>query len=123
MSTSKIQKGDSVKVISGKYKGTTGLITKVVTGDKWTPTRVAVDAVAKIVNYQKANRAAGMPGQMTNVDRMIDSSNVQLVDSKGKVSKSFIKISDGKKVRVLKTTKTEVKKAEIAKEVKELTKK
>ncbi|MBC7472072.1 MAG: 50S ribosomal protein L24 [candidate division SR1 bacterium] len=113
MSISKIQKGDKVKVISGKFNGTLGFITKVVKTLKYT--RVSVDSVNKIVKYTKSNKAYGMQGQMTQVDRFIDSSNVALIDEKNTVSKSFIAIEDNKKIRKFRTTNSLVPKPDFKK--------
>lgn len=108
MSISKIQKGDKVKIISGKFKGTIGLITKVVKTLKYS--RVSVDTVNKIVKYTKSNKAYGMQGQMTQVDRFIDSSNVVLIDDKNNVSKSYISLENNKKIRKFRTTESIVPK-------------
>jgi large subunit ribosomal protein L24 len=102
MSISKIQMGDKIKVISGNFKGTLGSITKVIKTQK--STRVSVDSVNKIIKYTKANKSYGVQGQMVQVDRYIDSSNVSLVDENNNVSKAYIKLENTKKVRVLRTT-------------------
>jgi large subunit ribosomal protein L24 len=103
MSISRIQSGDNVKIISGKYKNTIGIVTKVVKllNGK---IRVAVAGVEKIAKFQKANRQYGMPGSISQVDRMIDVSNVSLLDDKGNISKVKIELKDSKKTRVYKTT-------------------
>lgn len=108
MSISKIQKGDKIKIISGKFKGTIGLITKVVKTLKYS--RVSVDTVNKIVKYTKSNKAYGMQGQMTQVDRFIDSSNVALIDDKNNLSKSYISLENNKKIRKFRTTESIVPK-------------
>lgn len=107
MSVAKIQKGDQVKVISGSYRGTVGVVLRVV--KKTLPngrvrTRVSVSSIPEIVDYRKNFRAYNMPGQMKTKARLIDVSNVQLVTADGRVSRSRVVIQDGKKVRVLKKT-------------------
>jgi ribosomal protein L24 len=102
MSTSKIQKGDYVKVISGNFKGTKGIITSVQSSKK--SKRVTVDSIAKIVKYRKSMKQYGMPGQMTSVDRLIDISNVMLLDAKDNVSKVKIDKEKSNTVRKFKTT-------------------
>jgi ribosomal protein L24 len=99
MSISKIQSGDAVKVIAGAFKGTLGVVTKVI--KKTGKSRVSVDTIKKIQKYQKANAQYGMPGQMTMTDRFIDSSNVMLVNDKGEISRSKVVTEKGKKVRKL----------------------
>ena len=110
MSISRIQSGDNVKVISGKYKNTIGIITKVVKllNGK---VRVAVSGVEKIAKFQKANRQYATPGSISQVDRMIDVSNVALIDDKGGISKVEIKTVDNKKFRVYKSTGNQVVKS------------
>lgn len=102
MSTSKIQKGDYVKVISGNFKGTKGTITSVQSSKK--SKRVTVDSIAKIVKYRKSMKQYGMPGQMTSIDRLIDISNVMLLDAKDNVSKVKIVKEKSNTVRKFKTS-------------------
>jgi large subunit ribosomal protein L24 len=120
MSIAKIQKGDKIRVIAGKYKGTDGVVTKIVKTTK--TTRVSVDTINKIVKYQKSNKAAGMPGQMLQTDRFIDVSNVALVDDKNKITKSFIDVENTKKVRKFRSNSKVVLKAKVEKKVVEDTK-
>ena len=124
MSTAKIQSGDSVKITAGNYRGTTGRITKVVhitLPNGQLRVRASVDNVAKIVKYRKSQSVQGQkyPGSMGSVNRMIDISNISLVDDKGAVSKVKIAIDDKKKkTRVLKTTGATVAKQRTVKETK-----
>ena len=114
MSITRIQKGDNVKVISGKYKGHTGTVTAVRRSTDKKNYRVAVSGVATIAKFQKANRQYEMPGSMKQIERFLDSSNVALVDYKGNVSKVAIETSkDGKKFRAYKTTGKPVVKAKV----------
>lgn len=120
MAIAKIQTGDKVRVVSGGHKGIEGIVTKVVTvirKNKTVVRRVAVSEVPTIVKYQKGNKAYDMPGSQKMVARMIDISNVMLVDSTGKVSRSSILIDEktGKKTRVLNSDKSEVKKVVVPK--------
>jgi large subunit ribosomal protein L24 len=100
MSIAKIQTGDSVKIISGNYKGTEGVVTELITVTKGKKTikRVVVSTVPTIAKYQKANKAFDVAGQMTQTSRKIDISNVMLVEN-GKTQRSKIVIKDGKKSR------------------------
>jgi large subunit ribosomal protein L24 len=112
MAIAKIQTGDNVKIISGNYKGTEGVVTEVITVTKGNKTikRVVVSSVPTIVKYQKANKQAEMPGSMSQTSRKIDITNVMLVDN-GKISRSKIVMDkNGKKTReLLKTGKAVVK--------------
>jgi len=105
MSVAKIQKGDKVKVIAGNYKGTIGIVSKVVR--KKMPggqvrVRVAVSTIPAITDYRRGLKMYNLPGQMKTKDRLIDVSNVQLVTEAGQVSRVAIVSNNGRKVRVLK---------------------
>jgi large subunit ribosomal protein L24 len=121
MSIAKIQTGDQVKVISGNYKGTTGQVIKVV--KKVLPNgkiriRASVNSIPKIVKYRKSNVVQGQKyaGLMSQVDRTVDISNLSLVTSDFKVSKSKVVVDDsGKKTRVLKKTGESVTSQKIVK--------
>jgi len=111
MSIRKIQTGDKVKVISGKYKGTLGQVVKVVSKErpgKLPQLRAVVTNIPKIAKFRKKNAAYNQPGQQLEIDRMLDLSNLSLVTSDGKVSKVKIELKDGKKVRVLKKNSQEL---------------
>ncbi len=107
MSVAKIQKGDKVKVIAGNYKGTIGIVSKVVR--KKTPggrivTKVAVSGIPAIVDYRRSLKMYNLPGQMNSKERLIDVSNVRLVTDGDQVSRVGIDFRDGKKIRVYKKT-------------------
>lgn len=108
MSIAKIQTGDQVKVISGNYKGTTGQVIKVlkkVLRNGKVRVRASVSSIPKIVKYRKSSIVQGQKyaGMMSQVDRTVDISNLSLVTSDLKVSKTKIRIDDtGKKIRLLK---------------------
>lgn len=104
MATSKIQTGDKVKVIAGKYKGQTGTVVRVYTNIRKNGLhikRVIVSGLPLQTAYQRAFKAAQMPGQMYTVERSLDVSNVALASGNG-VSKVRIETKNGAKVRVLK---------------------
>jgi large subunit ribosomal protein L24 len=121
MATSKIQTGDKVKVIAGKYKGSVGTVTSTyVSTKKKTPIkRLRVSGIEMQVAYQKGFKAANMPGQMLSKERTLDASNVALVNEKGIVSKSKIEVVKGSKVRILKKTGEQVTKSKPAKKADE----
>lgn len=127
MSISKIQTGDKVKVISGKYRGTIGVVTTVYKHriSKHVSTkRISVTNIPQIVKYRKSVNYQGefYPGSQTFIDRTLDISNVSLITEDSKISKSKIEVKDGKKVRVLKKNSSlvtkEVLKVENKKEAK-----
>lgn len=96
MATSKIKKGDTVRVITGKDKGREGKVTAVKNG------RVIVEGLNQITKHTKANRS-NPQGGIIQQSAPIDISNVMYV-SKGKVSRVGFKFEDGKKVRYAKAT-------------------
>lgn len=107
----KIQSGDKVKVISGKYKGILGQVTKVVTKlrpGKLPQLRAAVNNIPKIVKFKKKNVAFNVPGEQLETDRLIDLSNLSLVTEDGAISKVKFEIKGDKKVRILKKNGAEV---------------
>jgi len=96
VATSKIKKGDTVRVITGKDKGREGKVTAVKNG------RVIVEGLNQITKHTKANRS-NPQGGIIQQSAPIDISNVMYV-SKGKVSRVGFKFEDGKKVRYAKAT-------------------
>ena len=99
MAISKIQTGDRVKVITGKYKNTIGTVTekksKVLRNGK-SVTRIAVSTIEKIIKYRKAANFQGesYPGEKLTVNRTIDISNVQLVTPDNIASRSKVQTKD-----------------------------
>lgn len=118
MSIAKIQTGDSVKVTSGNFKNTIGVVIKVAKTVKSSgkiSTRAAVNVVPTIVKYRKSQVHQGekYPGMMKQVSRMIDISNLALITPDQKVSKVSIKVVNGKKTRVYKLNGNPVEKVKI----------
>ena len=98
MSTMKIKKGDTVKVIAGKDKDKEG---KVIAVDQKNGT-VLVEGVNMRTKHAKpsmANQAGGIVHQ----EGPIDASNVMYVH-KGKATRVGFKLDGDKKVRVAKST-------------------
>ena len=96
MATSKIKKGDTVRVIAGKDKGKEGKVSSVKNG------KVVVEGKNKVTNNAKPPQAHPQGG-IVQQDAAIDVSNVMYV-SNGKASRVGFKIEDGKKVRYAKAT-------------------
>jgi len=89
MGMAKIKKGDSVVVLSGKDKGKTGTVAKVLPKDG----KVVVEGVNMIARHRK-------PSQ-TNPQGGMHIAKVAVADPKdGKPTRVRIEERDGKKVRV-----------------------
>ncbi|MEQ7873320.1 50S ribosomal protein L24 [Sphingomonas sp. ASV193] len=97
MSAAKIKKGDKVVVLSGKDKGRTGEIAKVLTKDA----KVIVSGVNVAARHKKATQANPQSG-IERKEAPLHISKVALVDPKdGKATRvRFETGKDGKKVRV-----------------------
>ena len=98
MSTMKIKKGDTVKVIAGKDKDKEG---KVVSVDRKN-NKVVVEGINKITKHEKPSMA-NQNGGIVQKEAPIDASNVMYVH-KGKATRIGFKIEKGKKVRFAKST-------------------
>ena len=97
MAASKIKKGDSVVVLSGKDKGRTGTVAKVMPKDG----KVVVDGINVAARHRKPTQANPQGGIDRNPAPM-HISKVALADPKsGKPTRvRFETGKDGKKVRV-----------------------
>lgn len=103
MSIAKIQAGDKVKIIAGKYRGTVGIVKKVYKQvDPKKSKRISVSGVPGITKYRRSFTYDGQtyPGAKYTIDRTMDISNVMLVDAKGQSTRTRIEIKDNKKARV-----------------------
>ena len=98
MSTLKIKKGDTVKVIAGKDCNTEGKVLSVDVENH----KVLVEGVNMITKHAKPSQA-NPEGGIIQKEAPIDISNVMLVH-KGKTTRVGFKIENGKKVRVAKAT-------------------
>ena len=95
----KIKKGDDVVVLTGKDKGRTGKVLRVIPSDN----RVVVQGIQVVQRHTRPS--AGNPqGGIVNKEASIHLSNVALVDSKGKPTRVGFKVEGDKKVRIAKTT-------------------
>lgn len=93
--TAKIRKGDKVIVLTGKCKGKEGEVLAVSPKNN----KVLVSGINIVKKHKKPT--ANTPGQIIEIEKMIDISNVSLIEN-GKPSKIGFKIENGKKVRVFK---------------------
>ncbi|MBU1220585.1 50S ribosomal protein L24 [Myxococcota bacterium] len=111
----RIKKGDLVKVITGKYKGKTGKVLRVLTKKE----QVIVEGVNIVVKNKKAT-GENQKGTQTKTEAPIHISNVQPVDpataaaAGGKDEKTLVRgtrigtkvLPDGRKVRIARGKKS-----------------
>ena len=98
MSTMKIKKGDTDKVIAGKDKDKEG---KVLSVDKKNG-KVVVEGVNMVTKHAKPS-AANQNGGIIQKEAALDVSNVMYV-YKGKPTRIGFKVENDKKVRFAKST-------------------
>ena len=97
----KIRKGDDVVVTTGKDKGRTGKIVRVLDTE-----RVVVEGVNLIKKHQKPNPAKGVAGGIVEREASIHVSNVALFNPVTKKADrvGIRTLEDGRKVRFYKST-------------------
>lgn len=98
MTSTKLKKGDTVRVIAGKDKDKEG---KILSIDRKNH-RVIVEGVGMVTKHMKPS-AANATGGIVKKEAAIDISNVMLV-YKGKVTRIGYKMEGDTKVRVAKST-------------------
>lgn len=101
----RLQKGDTVMVRSGKYKGKTGKVTATYPATN----KVLVEGINVVKKHQKPNKQYPQGG-IIELTKPIDVSKVGILDAtKKKPSRIGYKtMSTGKKKRVLKTSGKEI---------------
>ncbi len=97
----KIKTGDDVIVRTGKDKGKSGRVSKILKDNK-----VLVEGINQAKKNQKANPNTGVAGGIIVKDMPIDISNIGIYNpTTKKADRVGIKIlADGKKVRYFKST-------------------
>ena len=96
MPAAKIKKGDSVVVLSGKDKGQTGTVSKVLPKEG----KVVVEGVNVAVRHRKPSQA-NPQGGLDRFEAPMNISKVAVADPKdGKPTRVRFEEKDGKKVRV-----------------------
>ena len=98
MSTMKIRKGDTVRVIAGKDKDKEGKVIAVNKKDG----KVLVEGVNMLTKHTKPS-AANQNGGIVHQEGYIDASNVMYVH-KGQATRVGFRMDGDKKVRVAKKT-------------------
>jgi large subunit ribosomal protein L24 len=97
----KIKQGDEVIVRTGKDKGKSGRVSKVLKNNK-----VLVEGINQVKKNQKPNPNAGVSGGIIVKDMPINISNIGLYNPATKKADrvGFKFLEDGKKVRYFKST-------------------
>lgn len=103
MNKFKIKKGDQVKVIAGKHKGTVGLVMNILRKKQ----RVVVEGIT-IKKHQKPTQ--NDEGGIKDIPTTIHISNIALLDSKNKdkTTKIGYELKDDKKYRVARKSKLRI---------------
>ena len=101
----KIRKGDEVIVLTGKDKGKRGVVQQRVDAD-----HIVVEGVNVAKKAVKPNPMTGEPGGIKDKLMPIHVSNVALFNAAtGKADRVGVKVVDGKRVRVYKSSGEVVK--------------
>lgn len=97
----KIKKGDNVIVLTGKDKGKTGNVVRVIDEND----RVVVENINVAKKHQRGNPNAGVPGGIVEMEMPLHVSNIAVVNpATGKGDRVGIKqLDDGRKVRYFKS--------------------
>ena len=101
----KIKKGDTVKVITGEYKGTQGKVLEVLPKEN----KALVEGCNMVSKSTKPS-AASPNGGIIQKEAPIHISNLMVVDAKGNATRVGRKLNDnGKLVRYSKKSGEEIK--------------
>jgi large subunit ribosomal protein L24 len=95
----KVKKGDRVIMLTGKDKGRSGAVTRVIPKES----RVVVSGLNMVHRHTRPSQTDPQGG-IRHREAPVHVSNVAIVDSSGKPTRVGFKIEDGKKVRVARTT-------------------
>lgn len=94
----KIKKGDTVLVISGKYRGKTGKVLKAFPKEE----KILVEGINIVKKHQKPKRS-GEKGEIIQMPSPIHVSNVKLICKNcKKATRVGYKIEQGQKIRICK---------------------
>jgi large subunit ribosomal protein L24 len=95
----KIKKGDRVVMLTGKDKGRTGQVLRVMPKEG----RAIVSGLNMVQRHTRPSQADPQGG-IRNKEASVHLSNVAVADSNGRPTRVGFEVRDGKKVRVAKTT-------------------
>jgi len=100
----KIKKGDTVLIISGKDKGRTAKVLKVLPKER----SILVEGINLKKKHVRPKRQ-GEKGQIIDVPSALEVSNIKIICPKcGKAARVGYKIESDKKVRICKKCKLEI---------------
>ena len=101
----KIRKGDQVIVLAGRDKGKRGVVTL-----RKDDSHVVVEGINIVKKHAKPNPMKGTTGGIVEKTMPIHQSNVAIFNAAtGKADRVGIKVTDGKRVRVFKSSGDEIK--------------
>ena len=100
----RIKKGDSVKVISGNYKGQSGRVLKIILENN----RALVEGINKVKKHTRPSQE-NPQGGIVEKEMSIHLSNLMLLNKGNTVKVSFKVLDNGKKVRINKKTGSAIK--------------
>ncbi|WP_343684070.1 50S ribosomal protein L24 [Asticcacaulis sp.] len=95
----KVKKGDKVVVLTGKDKGRTGTVLKVLP----TESRVVVQGINIVQRHTRASQT-NPQGGIINKEASLHLSNVAVADANGKPTRVGFRVEGDKKVRFAKST-------------------
>lgn len=100
----KIKKGDNVKILSGKDRGKTGKVTRVLLKEE----KAIIDGLNLVKKHTRPKRQ-GEKGQRISVPAPVDISNLMLICPKcSKSTRIGYKVTEKSKFRVCKKCKSEL---------------
>jgi len=101
MSMAKIRKGDEVVVLTGKYRGQRGTVTRVLPAED----KVIVENINMVKRHTRPNPMRGEPGGIVEKELPIDISNVAIYNPVTQQADrvGFRFLEDGRKVRYFKS--------------------
>jgi len=100
----KVRKGDTVLIISGKYRGKTGKVLRAFPTEK----QILVEGVNLVKRHQRPKRPR-QKGQIIEFPKPIDISNAKLVCPKcGKATRIGYKVTESRKYRICKECRQEI---------------
>lgn len=98
MAMKKIKTGDTVVVLAGKDKGSTGRVLRVIDN------KAKVEGINLVKKHKKPNPNKDFPGGIVEQEAFIDVSNLAIMNPQtNKADRVGFKVVDGKKVRYLKS--------------------
>ena len=95
----KIKKGDTVRVIAGSNKGSEGQVLSVLRQTN----KAIIEGINLVKRHNKPN-SKNPQGGISETEAPVDISNLSLLTSDGKITRTGYKLEDGEKVRISKKT-------------------